>query len=331
MKKLYLVMVILALFVASCTSGPTGPDPTMPFVGGNKAVQIGFIKGMPPAAVQDNGMQFGVGIMLHNVGEADIGPGTDNPYARVSLEGFRPGAFGLTSADMSKDVTQTLMGSRKNFDGTIIPGQMASVQFEGLVYNDAVEGNLIQDFLVKTCYDYETRATAQLCYKNDIIQTAQDICSLTGEKLPQNSGGPLQISSLVQSPLGPYEVLISMVIEHVGPGTFFGRQDTQQATETCDDSTLNMNRYRVGVEVDSSDAGLEIECPQLGSDNDGTVLLPNGAPTTVTCTLRQTNQDGSAGIYTDPISIKLKYRYGEWMTQQVVIQAVSGIGGSSSG
>jgi hypothetical protein len=241
MKNIVL-MIVLLLFVASCTQGPAVPNQQVPFVGGNKALQIGYIEGMPPAAIQDNGMEFGVGIMLHNVGEADIGPETDNPYVRVSLEGFRPGAFGLTYAGMHEDLEQPLMGSRKNFDGTIVPGMLASVQFDGLSYADPVEGNLIQDFLVKTCYDYETRATAQLCYKNDIIQTAQDICSLTGEKLPQNSGGPVQVTSIVQSPLSSYKVLVSMVIEHVGPGVFFGRT----SDETCDDSTLNMNRYRVG-------------------------------------------------------------------------------------
>lgn len=319
MKYISLILVAL-LALASCAGGnPQQPNPTVPFIGGNVGVEVGLIEGLPPASVYDNDrMKFAIGVALHNVGEADI---TMNDYAEVSLEGFSPRVFGLSVDQMSRELDQPLMGAQKNFDGTILPGQIANVVFEEMGYVDRLRGNIVQNLVISACYDYENYATANLCFKSDIFESVQDICSLTGEKFPQNSGGPIHVTSLVQNPLGPHRVMINFVVEHLGSGDFYG----QESGETCDPSVTNLNKYDVDVSVFSENTDMQIDCSTLrdggGSNNHtGRITLFSGAPTTVTCTL--TGPENSGRIYTEPINIELAYRYGERITQPIVIQAV---------
>lgn len=149
------------------------------------------------------------------------------------------------------------------------------------------------------------------------MQDAQ-VCTLTGEKHPQNSGAPIQVTSLVENPLGPYKVMINFIIEHVGTGNFYGRT----ADETCDPSVTNMNKYKINVGVSSQDPTMDIKCSSLGGTANGTITLYNGAPMTVTCTLTATPGQQTR-IYTEPITVDLMYRYEDALMQSVVIQAVN--------
>ncbi len=101
-----LFIMALGLLLAGCGGGaPPTPDLTEPFIGGSVGLDLSLVEGMPPAQVYDGDrMPFAMGIGLQNVGEADVGPGTPNPYVVVSLEGFRPSAFGITPADMSRQI-----------------------------------------------------------------------------------------------------------------------------------------------------------------------------------------------------------------------------------
>lgn len=314
--KLLFPLLAIMLFVAACggTSNKTN-DVTTPFIGGNVGVKLGLVDSMPPAMVYDNKRQdFSIGVALQNVGEADIGPGTANPYAQVSIGGFLPDVFGLTNARMTQALSMPLLGSHKLSDGSILPGQVNRVIFSPLNYQGRLQGATVVKFLINFCYDYENLATVPICFKNDVIETTQDeqVCTLSGEKSPQNSGGPIQVTSLLQNPLAPDKEMIDFVVEHVGTGDFYGRT----ADETCDPSITNTNKYNVGVAVTSDDAALQIVCSELGGTANGTITLYQGAPMTVTCTLTGNNV---TQVYTDLLTIHLTYRYGESMIQPVTI------------
>jgi len=338
------LLVISLLVLASCASQDVSqPAAGVPFIGGNDGIEAGLIDGMPPAQVYDgNRMDFGIGVALENLGEADVGADTDNPYLAVEINGFPPAVFGFDAADLRQVYDRTLLGARKNFDGSILPGGLDSIQFEGLRYKGELEGDYIQNFLVETCYDYETIATVSLCFKKEIIENVQDaaICTLTGEKLPQNSGSPIHVTSVVQNPLGTdkttgkHRIMVNIILEHVGTGDFYGRSrapsptpwsqpSTGENEETCDPSLTNTNKYRVDVELyPGSGSTMGIDCSSFddSSPSRGMVTLFQGAPTTITCTLTDSGPEDRP--YTDLLNIKLRYRYGESMIQPVVIKAV---------
>ncbi len=339
MMRYVLAIVIASLFlIASCgETGPVNPAIDVPFIGGNDGVEMGLIDGMPPAAVYDGDrMTFGIGVALKNVGEADIGPSStyNNTHLEVTVQGFPPSVFGVTSGNLTQDLDdRTLLGAKKNFDGSILDGQLQRVTFNGLAYQGVLQGNYVQNFLVNLCYDYSNVATVPVCFKDDVIENIEDvqICTLTGEKHPQNSGGPIHVTSVVQNPLDPHEVMVNFVIEHVGTGDFYGRGSGDFPWsmppvdgETCDPSITNTNKYRLGIEL-SADTGsdMEIRCSNFGDGSRGVVTLYQGAPTTVTCTLTGSLVGNTAERpYTELLTITTWYRYGESLVQPVVIQAV---------
>jgi len=325
-KVLIILTAIIALFlVTSCAPGKEEVNLAQPYVGGTVGLNTYLIEGMPPAMIQDAGIsRFAVGVALENMGEADVGPGTDNPFVMVRLEGINPEQFGVTDADIQKVLDSPLRGARRNFDGTIFPGELTTVSFEPLNYLPDIHGNTQFTIRADVCYDYETLSTTMICIKDDVLENIQDtsICSLTGEKLPQNSGGPLHITSVVENPMAENKVQVNFVIEHVGIGEFFGRPEAGEE-EKCDFSVRNFNKYYVDVEVEPlSDSGMTISCSRFGGSNKGRVKLYQGAPTTISCTIERTRP--SAGrVYQDLLNIKLRYRYGQFIETPIIVQDVT--------
>ncbi len=351
MRRIGIILALL-LLAACAQEGPARPQAGVPFIGGNDGIEVGLIDGMPPAQVYDGDrMDFGIGVAVENLGEADVGEGTDNPFLRARISGFPPAVFGLTSDAMKLDYERTLLGARKNFDGTILPGGLDRLTFEGLRYEGQVEGDYIQNFLVDVCYDYETTATVPLCFKREVIENVQDaqVCTLTGEKLPRNSGAPLHVTSVVQNPLGEHRIMVNLILEHVGTGDFYGRHhgsgDAALAAsqpaysvpqvrqpggryapgdpELCDPSITNTNKFRVEVEVYPNEGSeMSVDCSGFGDAHPhrGVVTLFQGAPATLTCTLENVGPDDRP--YVDLLNVKLRYRYGESVIQPVVVKAV---------
>jgi len=323
-RMIFVLFAITAtLLITGCPNPDTGPDLAQTYIGGTVGLNAYLIEGMPPPMIHDSGtFPFGVGVALENQGEADVGPGTDNPYVMVRLEGINPEQFGTTDSAVRKVLDMTVRGARRNFDGSMFPGEITTVSFEPLVYGPDIHGNTQFTIRADICYDYETYSTSTICIKDDVLENIQDtsICSLSGEKFPQNSGGPLQITSVVENPMAENKVQVNFVIEHVGIGEFFGREDG----EICDFSVRNFNKYYVDIEVEPlSDSGMTITCSRFpGGGNQGRIKLYQGAPTTVSCTLERTRP--SAGrVFQDLLNIRLRYRYGQFIETPIIIQDVT--------
>jgi hypothetical protein len=327
-KWLIFAVAIAAMFlVTSCTGITQGGtnNNNEAFVGGTVGLNTYLIDGMPPAIINDaNTFPFGFGIAIENQGEADVGPGTDNPFVMVRVEGINPEQFGTTDAGLQKVLDASLKGSTRNYDGTVFPGEITSVIFEPLSYIPDIRGNTQFTIRADICYDYQNDATALLCIKDDVLQSIQDtsICSLTGEKNPQNSGGPIHITSVVENPMAENKIQLNFKIEHVGIGEFFGRP-ADGTTENCDFSSRNFNKYFVDVEVSPlQDSGLTVTCSRFSGTNAGRIKLYQGAATTISCTIERTRT--SAGrVFQEPLNIKLKYRYGQFLETPLVIQDVT--------
>ena len=318
-RPAFLIVLIATLALTACASGPRGPNLADPFIGGNIALNAYLQNGVPPPTVYDGGkFPFGVGVVIENVGEADIGPGTDNPYMTIRIEGINPTNFGVTDAALHQVLSETVNGAQKNFDGTIIPGMIANFVFENLNYQGRLQGNDLFTIRSTLCYDYENFATMQVCFKDDIVENVQDstLCTLTGERLSHNSGGPVHVTNAIQNPLARNKVQVNLVLEHIGPGEFYGRS----ATEDCNPSVRNTNKYKVEVEVTTQDPGALVQCARLGNSNIGTITLYGGAPQTITCSV--TGGSPSSRVYTDTLTVRTRYRYGQFIEQPIIIQAV---------
>jgi hypothetical protein len=319
--KNYAAIALIAILLIGCTGGETGQGPLNPFIGGNIAVNLLLQNGAPPPEIFDGGKYpFAFNIVAQNVGESNIGPGTENPYMTMRLDGISPANFGLTSADMQQTLNTRLGGAQKNFDGTILGGQVATFAFDGLNFQPRLVGNDIVTIRAFACYDYSNTAKTTICMKNDILENVQDstLCSLTGEKQVHNTGGPVHITSVIQNPVDANRIQMNFVVEHVngGNGEFYGRTDG----ENCDVSVRNSNKYVVDLEVTANNPGITVNCHRLNGGGRGNITLYNGAPQTVTCTLSDPNSQ--VRVYTDTVTIKSWYRYGQFVEQPIVVKSV---------
>lgn len=320
--KSYLIIptIALLLVLTGCGGGQQQTSLTDPFIGGNIAVNLYLQNGAPPPTIYDGGkFPFGVNIVMENVGEADLGPGTENPYVTARLEGILPANFGVTDASLQQVLNERINGRKKNFDGTTLGGMVSNFVFQDLNFQGKLQGNDQVTIRGTLCYDYSNTATTKMCMKSDMLENVQDstLCSLTGEKPVFNSGGPIHITKVIQNPLGNNKIQVNFEVSHVGPGEFYGRTEG----ENCNPSVRNTNKYFVDLNVSVQDPAASVQCYRLNNGGTGRLIMYGGTPQVVTCTIEHTG-GSSARVYTDTMTIRSQYRYGQFIEQPIIIQSV---------
>ncbi len=320
------VIIGLVLVLVGCGPQREGPSPTDPFVGGMEGLTITFLEGSPPDEVFDAGQfPFAMTFVVTNVGEEDILPG-DN--AEVRIIGLNPAQWGVTEGDLYIPVLEgggyaSLRGAAKLADGSTIPGDPATITPQHTFkYLPDLVGT--QEFLMRgeVCYDYKTRTTTLICIKDDILDNIRNdkICSINEYKTVFNSGAPIHVTSVKEAPQGQDAVNIIFTIEHVGTGLFFKKKPQQD----CDDSITNFDRNFVHVDVwMSPESNVQVNCPLLNSGGSGFLQLFQGAPRTLSCTIRRPGSQGRNEIFQDILHIDLEYTYLQFTERPIIVRDVT--------
>lgn len=315
--KRYLTFIgvcIALMVVAGCTNGAVGPD-TTPFVGGKNGLLLSFAPSAPPREVFDNGQfPFSVIVSIDNVGEHSIQAGD----GYIQLDGISPIEYGVTQSDLRRPIP-AIEGSRKSSDGRVITGSRDVVEFTNLNYQNRIFGTLTSVIRAQACYDYQTRATANLCIKRDTIDSLRtnEICSIAGDKVVHNSGAPIHVKSVRSSPQGRNSIQVQFTIGSVGSAkdSFY-----KEGTE-CDDRHNNPERYKVFVEIEPLVGGqIPARCSGLDNGDSGYIILFSGEDRIISCTF------DTAGVTTDfetRANINLRYRYSQYIEVPLIVRHVS--------
>ncbi len=323
MKRTILTGFILValLFIAGC--GGSGGDTTVgpsktPFVGGQTALSVAFIEGAPPERVLDDGKQeFSISLMLENLGEEDV----DEGEGYIEISGIDPTEFSLTSTDIKQDLPQDVPGVKTYPGGQIVRSGRIPVEFEGFNYETDLPGNWFPRFRANLCYNYATNATTAACIKKDMLSNIprKEICELSGEKEVFNSGAPIQITKVTQTPLSDERIQLQFTLSHVGEtNDRFFKTDTD-----CDDKTTNNDKDKVYFEVLTDINGNSADCTGLEDESSdgssGYVKMWNGVDTIVTCNF-------DVGTVTTDfeklINTRLEYRYYQFIEKNILIEDV---------
>jgi len=325
------LIITFVLFLIGCTprSNDYKGDEIRGFMGGIKGLAVTIMDGAPPSVILDEGVSpFSFIVTLENAGEAPVGPGTDNPLILVRLAGIVHKNFGLTQEEAIKTVGDSLDPTKRNFDGTPLPGGITYVAFDNLAYKASVADSLALTMRAEVCYDYESLATTKFCMKRDVLESWEDasICTLIGPKPVGNAGAPLHITRVEEAPINNKTVQLNFVIEHLGNGVFFYRNQYNSLFDVCVFDELDPNIYKLEVFVEPVQKNAyDIKCLRLDNKLDGggvsgTVRMFEGAPLTISCFLTKTKEIGSR-VYQDLLNIRLRYRYGEFIEAPILIQS----------
>jgi len=314
MKKIIFIIGILSLLMLIGCETEEKKTIQTTYIGGQSGLIASFIEGAPPSEIFDNNQYpFGIAIKLENKGEFDIA--VDAGY--VEMLGFNPTDLGTTQANLKKNIG-LMKGTKKNFDGSVLNGDSTVIEFNDLNYAVNLPGDLDLKVRANTCYDYATKVSTKICVKKDLLSTSKAICEISGEKDVANSGAPIHITSFKENPIGSNKLQFTFVIEKVGETNdrFF-----KKSTD-CLDTATNMNKNIIHVKITSGVGGISPSCTGFreGSGSEGDVMLYDGAPRTVTCTVDTTNVQGE---FEDFMNIELGYRYMQFIEKSIVIKDVS--------
>jgi hypothetical protein len=328
--SIILVFFLASILLTSCS--PTRNDLETGiggFLGGSEGLVPRVMEGAPPSVIMDRGLApFSVIVPLENAGEAPVGPGTDNPLILVRLAGILHRNFGLAEQDAAKTLNAKLEPAKKNFDGTVLPGEINYVTFDNMAYQSAVYESVPLTIRAEACYDYESYATVKFCMKKDVLESWEDasICTLRGPRPFGNSGSPIHITNVFEAPIANSTVQINFAIEHFGRGIFFYRGAYKDLFSVCDFSEMNPDIYKLEVFVEPIEKDtykvdcVRLDTPIAGGGDSGVIRMYEGAPLTVSCFISRTRPT-SVRVYQDLLKIKLRYRYGEFVEIPILVQS----------
>lgn len=321
MNRAMALFVILAttVFLTGCTGGEGGTVGTS-FIGGTTGLETSFLQGSPPDRTTDGGSSgFSIVIRADNIGESDIEP--EDGY--VQIWGLDAGTYGASQyTDFKQQFSEPIRGAQKSFDGSIINGGTSTIEFGDLSYLPTIQGDLPQTIYANICYKYSTKVAAQICVKNNAEQalSGSQVCVVEGEKYPQNSGAPIQVTSLKESYAGNGKIGLTLTITHSGKGDAFFKDDKLD----CRDVESNNDRGKVKVEfsdVTVSGRTVPVVCQSL---TDGYVRLlgseGQAESKTLYCTV---DVSGSNNVVQVPLSLELSYVYLQHLEQTMNIRHIS--------
>jgi len=325
MRKIFVMLLLffVAVFLTGC--GGTNTSGGKAFIGGTEGIKASFLPGNPPTAIYDNGQSgFSIVVKLENAGEDTLA--INDGY--VKINGLDIGTYGLDDSIVNFP-TAELKGAVKNFDGSVLNGGITTAEFSGLSYDQAIQGNIVQTIWADICYTYSTKATTQLCIKRDpqMLLNNNKICDVEGEKGPQNSGAPIQVTSLKESFAGTGRIGVTLIITHMGTGdAFFSPEVTE-----CNDVESNSDRGRVLVTVLPVSIGNRDITPQCSGFSGATTSTNRGyirmykdgsgkEQYSLYCTLDASTADS---IFQVPIDVEITYKYLEHLQTDMTIRHVA--------
>lgn len=305
-KKLLVILLVIVVLVSGCTTEKdTTPSKKEPFIGGTTGLLLDFAKDSPPEAVYDGGdFPFEVVVKLKNDGEHEI-PKED---VEVRISGIRAEEFDLTEADLTKNPEEDLVAMKKDPEGKITKSPVVYVEFPNFNHREELTGNTPFTFRADVCYVYETTANAQLCVREDNLETEEGVCEVNEDKKVYNSGSPVQVTTFKEAARAKNKVSFTFDITHKGNGNIY-RKETK-----CESERKNEDVVWVSVE-----AGIdgELKCSGLsdGTDTEGYAKLYEGTKPIICTQETDTEND-----YETPVVIKIKYDYKENKETEVLVK-----------
>ncbi|MAG38885.1 hypothetical protein CMO90_02245 [Candidatus Woesearchaeota archaeon] len=300
MKKTLIVLVILTLFLWSCTSG-NGSSVSTNYFQGSKGVEISFLPSSPPNEVYEESPYVPVGLLVSNEGSYSL-----NESSKGTLS-YEYDNFFLKDISMEGWEDVILEGkSYKYPDGEWLDQMLPAFEVK------KVPGTIQQPSTKITatiCYPYKTKLSDEICIDTTPLtqDVRQKVCSLEN-KVYVDQGGPIAITKLeieMQSFGGQMmRPFIRVYMENKGSGTVLSPVD--DFSKACiNNDRNNQNKVRIKASI----SGQELEC------NPADVSLSRGA---TNCYLNEGGFGAHLNYYANFL-IELEYVYQSSISKNIEI------------
>ncbi len=305
-KAIIFFILLLSVFVIGCTTQTQTSSGV--FVGGEKGLELSFIKDEPQAKVlDDNQDEFSITILTKNLGEYDIPKGG----IVATLQGISKDQFQMSSLNSKSDYS--LAGTSKSRN-RIETGEQQELSFGKAKYRPKLDTDYDVEMRADVCYQYETRVASKVCVKkNTAKREAKDLCQTDNDNLKiEDSGAPVKVTNARQRPGGNNKVKLTFDIEKKGSGDVY---EPGTFTTECNEQKDKKDRLRVFVA--SVSGTLNVKCRQMNDASEGIVDLISGKRT-VSCDIDTGSLQESA--FNDAFRIRLTYVYKDSVTKSFTVE-----------
>lgn len=303
MRKLAILLVLLLVVLVSCKGGSKSVE-LKPFIGGTSGLNIDFLDFR--TEVFDGGDDpFDLIVKLENKGEYDV----KKANAIVTLSGVRPQEFNKAESDLVKQPSDDILAPTLDSQGNTVAAGPVSVEFRELNHISLISGAALT-FPVRAdvCYQYQTKSVSKICVLSNLLAT-DGICVVDEAKPVFNSGAPVQIVNVRQSPQGKDKFRITFDITKSGTGNIF------QPSSKCE---LDKEKNKVMVRVDTHMSGLS--CTGLneasGTAVEGLQTLFDGKKT-----IQCIQESKKSGDFEQALEITADYTYEDSKTAQITVKS----------
>jgi len=312
MRKIILIVLIFLLFFSFGCSPETG-ETDVDYRKGTQGIVMNFMTDMPPATMYDN-MPIDLVVEVRNKGAYP----QPNPITGWAINVISQTTKGIGTLYLS------------GFDNTLImgmPKQMSILDLEGKnPYNpeggyDVVsfKGNIINfdsrnidsynaNFLVTSCYNYETIASQTVCVDPEPYSTKEKtkVCIIPPSySLSGGQGAPVAVTKIEETVLSN-KIQFKIYIKNFGDGKII---DKNRLNIDCPYSLdyTNLDKVYVSGRV----SGYSLSCKPRNP-----ITLTKGGGSVI-CTIPKPVVSKSA--YTTPLQVKLEYGYSSSIQKSVEI------------
>ncbi|MFC1723480.1 hypothetical protein ACFL0V_05055 [Nanoarchaeota archaeon] len=321
-RKIAVLLMVAMLFIFGCGGGGEQDQQGVAgsqFAGGDVGLSIGFAEGSIPSEIFDRDYQFGISLVIKNLGDHDIENGGD---VKAKITGIDPSDFGVSANDLEQSPTGGIRGAQKDATGASVAGETISLDFPtsgaSFAYQKEIAGSIPYNIKVDVCYKYGTVVNTKLCVLEDILGTTgqQGLCEINQDKPVDNSGAPVKVTSFRESVSSSNKVAFVFKIQHTGGGK------VHQLASDCTSDFQNRDKVHVKIDTGLSDG---LTCSGLqngqasGSVYEGDATLLNQARE-IRCTQDINNPTDIEKL----VRIDLTYDYKDSLTQQLMVKHVGG-------
>ncbi len=294
MKKQFLILAVIALFMSGCHDGLFLRKDTMrlPEVSiGTQGVELFFAQNTPPAEAYE-GSQFSLMVNLANLGTTDV----------------EEGIYALSYEPQYLYLPRQQNQGRFVVRGKSIFNPQGEERLLKFTFDTKPLGPQLQGYpatmTFTACYPYKTNAPITVCIDTDLTGKASGkVCIPTLQAFPQGQGAPVAVAT-VETRMLPHEQEnrvrpeFVLTIKNLGRGEVVAEELYREA---CSGRALGPEGWSV-VSVEAVLSDKMLTCAPTP------VKIKQQGETRVVCTLAE-GIDSRLGSYTAPLTVTLGYGY----------------------